>query len=278
MQHSPHAMRLNRAVRTAYLRFGRRHVSKDLEVCFCPVCMTPEIRDQIVATRNDALPTDLIKEYSNSAHGVPNNLADLKVLLPRYLELMAEDTPVDFTEVGAELQRFGDAQRLNPGFFTAEERAVLDEWAAAMLEHFAIVDAKNMSMNDPFYLFQVLALGGWSIPFLTSTIERSFSAAITGPTAMRNFAEKVMKHVIRRRDKVGVDWFAMRYCPKEVREQAADWLNLLSGSPEIADLIDENDDRPGTVAINDFVTLSGKFLAELFPTDHKSSGRAHDPH
>ncbi|MEL7388393.1 MAG: hypothetical protein AAFN76_01320, partial [Pseudomonadota bacterium] len=76
MQHSPHAMRLKRAVRTAYLRFGRRYVSRDLEVSLGPIDMTPEIRDQIVGTRNDALPVELIREYTNSTHGVPANLAD----------------------------------------------------------------------------------------------------------------------------------------------------------------------------------------------------------
>ncbi len=46
---------LMRAVEAAYDVFGRGHVSGQLEVCLCPVCMTEEARAAIIATRNDRL-------------------------------------------------------------------------------------------------------------------------------------------------------------------------------------------------------------------------------
>ncbi|MEL6409386.1 MAG: hypothetical protein AAGK67_12180 [Pseudomonadota bacterium] len=264
MQHSPHAMRLKRAVRTAYLRFGRRYVSRDLEVSLGPIDMTPEIRDQIVGTRNDALPVELIREYTNSTHGVPANLADLKVLLPRYLEIMAEDIAVDFAESGTELKRFGDALRSNSRFFTNEERAVLDDWASAMLEHFAMVDAKTMSIADPFYLFQALVLGGWSVPTLARSIESAFGAATTGPSAMRRFSGKVTENLFHHHGKVGVNWPAMRHSSHEAKTQAADWLNSLCNSPKMVAIAEANGEGSGPV--KEFVLLSGRFSAELFPS------------
>ncbi|MEM6307180.1 MAG: hypothetical protein AAF701_04275, partial [Pseudomonadota bacterium] len=102
--------------------------------------MTEETLLQIVNTPVRQLSTELIIEYSNSAHGVPRNCDDLKAIMPRYLDLIFQDDMVDHTGVGTELLRFGDAIRLNPKWLSADELQVYIDWAQAML-HNLIWDA-----------------------------------------------------------------------------------------------------------------------------------------
>ena len=118
---TPFAEPLNAAVEALYASFGEGHVSAQLEVCLCPVCMTEETRQQIIATPSRALTPALIAEYSNSAHGVPRDSDDLRLLLPRYLDLIAQDEMVDLArrwtvtiedELAGQLGSTNDAQAM----------------------------------------------------------------------------------------------------------------------------------------------------------------------
>ena len=79
--------------------------------------MTEEMRREIVATPPSKMPPALIREYANSAHGVPRCTDDHKAPLPRYVALMHAGEMVDYHGHGTELLRFGDVWRTDPGLF-----------------------------------------------------------------------------------------------------------------------------------------------------------------
>ena len=257
---SPHLSRLQEAVAEAYEVFGRGRVSAGLEVCQCPVCMTEDTRQAIIATRNDALPVALICEYSNSAHGVPCNLSDLKLLLPRYLDLMAQDEMVDDIGVGTELCRFGDALRQHPDLYAPRERAVLDDWARAALMHFAWAEACDEPLTSPFHLFEVLICGGWDVDVVTGALEAAFEDPETGAITRGQFAGILTRNLIQHPPEMGVDWFALGYVGAQTRRRVAGWLNdcaarvSMDGAPlDYAEALDL------------FHRLAGHFNADHFP-------------
>lgn len=266
MSVGPYSKALSDAVAAAYDVFGRGRVSGGLEVCLCPVCMTEATRAQIVATPNDALSVALIQEYSNSAHGVPENLDDLRLLLPRYLEIMAQDELVDHVGVGTELLRFGHALKSHPELYCPAQREVLDVWARAMIWHYAWADTtEEGALYTPSSLFELLLCGGWRVEVLTETLESVFDAPEIGHYGLRAFVEAVVHRAITRHGRIAPDWFALRYCSEEVRADVAAWLNALAASERVLDVASDPDGADPFNSVQAFAYAAGEFDASLFP-------------
>lgn len=129
-------------------------------MCTCPVCMTEETRARIVATPRAELPTRPIGEYSNSAHGVPCDLDDLRALLPRHQEQIADGQSADHLEIGMELSRFGQAQALDPGFLSEWQCLVYAEWGRCLLSAWPITRNILRRNNTLLYPSKMLVCGG----------------------------------------------------------------------------------------------------------------------
>lgn len=264
MDESPYTAELTRAVEAAYDAFGRGHLSGQLEVCLCPVCMTEDARAGIVATRNDRLSVAQICDYSNSAHGVPRDLDDLKLLLPRYLDLMAGDELVDDMGVGTELLRFGDAVRTHPELFSPAERRVLDDWSRAMMWHFAWADTtEDGAVYAPPALLETLLCGGWPLAVLTGALEDIFADPKLGPNSLSVLAGAVMGRARRKHGRLAPDWFALRYCGEAERAGLIAWLNAVAGSDRALDLATGQAET--ALWVQSFAAAAGQFDAALLP-------------
>jgi hypothetical protein len=92
---SPQAT-LAAVVEDAYRVFARYPCAASFVVCHCPCCMTEDVHAELVRTALRDIRSDLLAEYTNSAHGWDDDLilADMRYLLPRYLDLIAaSDVP-----------------------------------------------------------------------------------------------------------------------------------------------------------------------------------------
>ncbi|WP_152475141.1 hypothetical protein [Roseovarius sp. THAF9] len=265
MTDGPFKAELMRAVEAAYDVFGRGHVSGQLDVCLCPVCMTEEARAAIIATRNDRLSVAQICDYSNSAHGVPRDLDDLKLILPRYLEIMAADELADDIGVGTELLRFGDAVRAYPELFTAQERAVLDEWARAIIRHFAWTDmTEEGAIYTPPALLETLLCGGWPPDVLTGALEDIVADPELGQNSLSALAGAVMGRARRKDGRLAPGWFALRYCGKPERLHLIAWLNAVAASNRVLDLATQG--AEAALWVQSFASAAGQFDAALLPS------------
>ena len=227
MTDSPHRAALTKAVGALYALAPSR-VSGALEVCLCPVCMTAETRAAIIATPPRDLPPELIRDYSNSAHGVPANTDDLLTLLPRYLDLLAQDQMVDALGVGTELSRFGAARAAHPALFSPAWQAALDRWATAAVAHFAHLEATGQDHDMPLaHLAEVLLVGGWPEAQVFAALEASFAAPETGPAARAGFLAGMAATL---RDGQ-FDLYALASYRTEAIPALADWLRGLILSP-----------------------------------------------
>lgn len=174
----PYGADLLLAAEQLYDAFGRDHVSGDLEVCHCPVCMSEETRAKIIATRNDALP----------------------------VELVADAEKVDDLLVDTGLLRFGDATRQHWDLFDATQRAALDNWARLMILHIAWVAYQGASGSGPFCVTEVLLAGGWPFAVVTTALEDAFADPQIGSTSLHAFAGAVMTGRSGTSSRVKVDW------------------------------------------------------------------------
>ncbi len=264
MTDGPYKAELLRAVEAAYDAFGRGHVSAQLEVCLCPVCMTEAARKAIIATRNDRLSVAQVRDYSHSAHGVPADPGDLRLILPRYLEIMAEDALVDDIGVGTELLRFGDAVRANPALFTLGERAVLDAWARAMMWHFAWADTtEEGAVYTPSALLETLLCGGWAPEVLTGALDAIFDHPELSRPGLLALGAAVMRRPRRKHGKLAPDWFALRYCGAAERGGLIAWLNVVAASDRVLDLA--TGDGEAALWAESFAASAGQFDAALLP-------------
>jgi hypothetical protein len=92
MQPTPQ-VKLEAIVEDAYRVFERYTCAGSFVVCHCGSCMTEETEAELVRTPLREIPSGLLAEYTNSAHGWDDDmiLADMLYLLPRYLDLIAAD-------------------------------------------------------------------------------------------------------------------------------------------------------------------------------------------
>ncbi|MFM1815109.1 MAG: hypothetical protein RLZ98_1804 [Pseudomonadota bacterium] len=87
--------RLERAVAGAYDVFSAYRLRGTIVHCSCPVCMTDEIAQALSNLPLKNIPSDMLAEYTNSAHGYDKKdiEREFKHFLPRYLDLIAACDP-----------------------------------------------------------------------------------------------------------------------------------------------------------------------------------------
>lgn len=104
---------LESIVEEAYGVFGRyRITTPTLTVCHCNCCMTVGIERELIKTPLREIPSDVLAEYTNSAHGWDDGpiAREMRYFLPRYLELIARDDPPDNMGIDICLRRLGSAK------------------------------------------------------------------------------------------------------------------------------------------------------------------------
>lgn len=122
--------------------------------------MTEETRARMIATPCAQMPAELIAEYSNSAHGVPNNLDDLRALMPRYVELISLGEAVDYLEIGLELSRFGQARALHPDFMSQEQYLAYAHWGRCLMSAWPVGRNLISRNNSLLHTLEMLICGG----------------------------------------------------------------------------------------------------------------------
>lgn len=93
---------VGRAIAKARKAFARYKLGGRIAVCMCPSCVGPEQVRALIETPRDDISTELLAEYTHSAHGWDEQVAeDFRYFLPRYFDLIAiGQTPSHF---GSEL-------------------------------------------------------------------------------------------------------------------------------------------------------------------------------
>lgn len=119
-------------VEDGYRVFARYACAGSFVVCHCPCCMTEEVEAELVRTPLRQISSDLLAEYTNSAHGWNDDmiLADMCYLLPRYLELIAADDVPSQLGLAQCLNRLENAKWREK--WLADEVDVLDHFFDAM--------------------------------------------------------------------------------------------------------------------------------------------------
>ncbi len=203
-------------------------VPATLETCTCPVCMTPETLADIIATPVRALTAHHLDEYRNSAHGVPVNPDDLRAMLPRYLDMIAQDQWFDTVGVGVDLLRFGDGRGTHAPLFDAQTEALLNKWAHLMILHTGTAEAVD---EDTAYgvhnLVEVLLVGGWPVPIVTGALDALF-ASEHGAIPLTTFLARLGESLCHNEH---FDMWALDRYRSEAIPEFVDWLNaFLNGS------------------------------------------------
>jgi hypothetical protein len=230
---TPILSELNASVEVLY-RLAPAHAPPTLMVCHCPVCMTPETKAKIVATPVRDLPPELIQEYSNSAHGDPTNPDDLNALLPRYLDLIAQDIEVDRNSVGADLKRFGDARGKLAGFPAPGMADEMDRYARLLILHFGTLQARDEDLCEtPWMLLEILLIGGWPFATLSAALDDLFRLPDIGRPALVEFLADIGGSFRDGRIEL---WALSRY-RSEVAADLAAWLDRLLASDAFTDIL-----------------------------------------
>ncbi|MFV0475668.1 MAG: hypothetical protein ACK5MQ_15895 [Pikeienuella sp.] len=220
---SPFSADLARLVDRAYALFGVDHVSTGLEVCMCNVCMSDETRREIIATPNRIMAPWMICEYTNSAHGLPVDVNDLRILLPRYMELLARGEAICNMYSDDALWRFGEA-RLEEEFLSKEEIALVDKWGRALMLHYAWADATDQDTTvflwEAARLMLSLALDG---AVVIEGIEAAFSQPDTGPVSIANFT-LMLEDRNKPPEKTFGDFLRKRSLRPDAVEAVIDWI------------------------------------------------------
>lgn len=262
---NPFAENLQHAIGRLYEVFAVYEVSPSLDVCFCPVCMTEETRQEIIKTPVRDMPVELIQEYSNSAHGVPLETDDLKALLPRYLDLFSQDEEVDYNSVGTELSRFGDAWRAEPGLFLDAELAALLTWARAFLLYVAYDQALGEEgCNSITHVLDVLLCGGFPETELITCIQNiAREPQYTAPMLAEFCAEIQAAVNWKHAPFLGLDFYGAGTAGVPGQEMAT-WLNSDAFRALLTDIASGDLDARHASAVGQMFDLSGQFDAQLF--------------
>lgn len=97
-------------VEAAYRMFEADRPRGRLCVCHCPVCMDEATMRALVATPLRGIPSTLLAEYTNSAHGWDETVErEFRYYLPRYLELIATGDPPCSMGLPSCLRRLAEA-------------------------------------------------------------------------------------------------------------------------------------------------------------------------
>lgn len=283
-------MDADRAMAEAVERIYRlvpSHVPDDLIVCFCNCCFDRPTYQELVATPVRALPSALLQEYSNSAHGVPP-VEDLLPLLPRYLELIAQGGVVNALSMGLELRRFGEAWLAEPERWPGEIRAALEDWARALIwrecrglpvdytyaratrwVRKAGLGARPEVQYGSVYTICMLLIGG--LP--ASVVIEGHMAAFDGPGgdgALACFAEALAAAVPWVDGHPVFDWVPrVDPFPGETRQALADWLNAPGLAERVMRAAGAARDPADAEALAALFDLSGWITADSFLADRR---------
>jgi hypothetical protein len=117
----------------AYRIFADYRIGSTLRVCRCNVCMSEAHERQLVKTPLRAIPSSLLAEYTNSAHGWDDDQIahEMRHFLPRYLELIALHDPPDHFGIEICLRRLGESGWRAK--WPPDESALLDRYFDALL-------------------------------------------------------------------------------------------------------------------------------------------------
>jgi hypothetical protein len=156
---------LRRVVDRAYEVFGTYHLSTQLIACHCNACMHDETERQLLRTPMRSIPSSLLAEYTNSAHGWDDDqiARDMRYFLPRYLELLAlHDPPDHLGGMDVCLRRLGEAEwrtkwpavevNVLDAFFdellvSCIERLEADQWPAGWRLRFDLGDVLTLGIT-----------------------------------------------------------------------------------------------------------------------------------
>lgn len=124
---------LRSIVEEAYRVFGGYRLAGPLTVCHCNVCMTREIERELIETPLREIPSNLLAEYTNSAHDWDDGpvAREMRYFLPRYLELIANYDPPDHIGLDICLRRIGRGGWR--GKWPGDEEDVIDSFLDAFL-------------------------------------------------------------------------------------------------------------------------------------------------
>jgi len=163
---------LEAAVARAYDVFGAYKLSGTITYCDCPVCMTDGVARALSTTPLKEIPSKVLAEYTNSAHGHDKRTErEFKYFLPRYLELIAQCDPP--TDIGLEvcLTRLDGYRASWPaaeieavdGFFdafvgTSIHQLLLVEWPVGLRLEFDMGEVLGMVALSGGDLDRVLAV------------------------------------------------------------------------------------------------------------------------
>jgi hypothetical protein len=257
---TPFSAELRAAIGALYA-LAPTHVPKTLLVCRCAVCMSEATLAQIIATPVRDLPPELMQEYSNSAHGDPSNPDDLNALLPRYLDLIAQDIEVDRNSVGADLKRFGDARGRLPGFPAPGMEAEMDRIGRFLILHFGALQALgDEAVETPWSLLQLLLIGGWPPALLTDAVDELFAHPQIGRAALIGFLADMGGSL---QDGQLIRWALARYRP-DLKEGLAAWIGRLLDAEATSDILtDPRLPEDKQVWITPLAGLRGRMTASV---------------
>ncbi|MGB1236404.1 MAG: hypothetical protein ACPG5U_11790 [Planktomarina sp.] len=225
-QVNPFAVTLRATVERAYDAFARYKVSETLEVCHCNVCMSEETRREIIDTPVRHLRVEAIWEYTNSAHGLPANTDDLKALMPRYLDIIAQDELVDYHGSGNEMSRFGQALKKTPDLFDTEEWQAIEDWYQAALLYFAWEDLHDGAIWTPMSLFLVILVGGLPVHKAINGMNVVFDDPIVGDGYFAAFCKTLLSSGALRKDGLyHFNMYELQYTELDILDVLFAWLN-----------------------------------------------------
>jgi hypothetical protein len=124
---------LNSIIADAYRVFARYPASSALHVCHCNCCMTEANEAKLVRTPLREIPSQLLAEYTNSAHGWDDEVIrdQMRYFLPRYLDLIAADDGPHHSCLEQCLIRLQDARWRDT--WPADEVDVLNRFFPALI-------------------------------------------------------------------------------------------------------------------------------------------------
>lgn len=127
---------LRSIVEEAYRVFGGYRLTDTLVVCHCNCCMTEETERELIKTPLREIPSNLLAEYTNSAHGWDDGAIarEMRYFLPRYLELIAENDPPDNIGLDICMRRIGRGGWR--GKWPDDEEALIDRFFDALVAAF----------------------------------------------------------------------------------------------------------------------------------------------
>lgn len=225
-QVNPFAVAMSVAVEQAYNVFAKYKASEKLEVCGCNVCMAEDMRREIINVPVRHLRVEAIWEYTNSAHGVPTNTDDLKALLPRYLDIIAQDELVDYNGVGTEMSRFGNALKKTPDLFIATEWQAIEDWYQAALLYFAWEDLHDGAIWTPMSLFLVMLLGGLPVHKAINGMNVVFDDPIVGDGYFAVFCKTLLSSGALRKDGLyHFNMYELQFTELDILDVFFAWLN-----------------------------------------------------